>query len=114
MALVIPGHKYTFGLAKQTAEGSAATTAEYKIPVYSSTLVPVQTRTPLEIADGTAFSPGEYISEAHIEGPTEWGAFPASLPRLVAAHLGAVSDTVTGAGDPYTHTLIRMDAPQFH
>jgi len=110
----LPGHKYILGLAKQTAEGSAASTAEYKVPVYSADLQNQQSRTTLEIADGTSFSPGQYIDGSMWQGSVEWGAFPSSLPRIMAAHLGASCDTITGAADPWTHTLVRTDTPLWH
>lgn len=111
MATVIPGHQFKFGLSKQSAEGTPATAVDYQIPVYSAGFKELQGRTPYEVADGGAYRSGQFIDSASMNGPIEWAAFPDSIGRLLTAHMG--SDTITGAGDPYTHTIVSNNIPQW-
>lgn len=114
MPQVIPGHKYRVGIADQTAEGTAASVADFRLPVYAGPAGPEEERRDHEVADGNAFRPGEYKARGWVSGTIEWTAFPDSLPRILAAHFGDNFDTVTGAADPFTHTQIRKDTPLFH
>ena len=114
MALKIPTHKFKFALAKQSAEGTPATVAEYAIPAYAGDAGPEEARANHDVVDGNAWRPGEYKQRLWASGAFEFAAFPDSLPRIISAHAGAANDTVTGGADPYTHTQVRKDSPQYH
>jgi hypothetical protein len=109
---VLQGHRHKVALAKQSAEGTAATTAEYQIPIYGGLLLPVEERTDYEVAQGDAYRPGQFKSKAWGEGTIEFATFPQSIGRLLTGHFGL--DTVSGAGDPRTHTITFNNAPHWN
>lgn len=103
MADLAIGSQYRVAFGKQSAEGTAATTADYQVPVYSGLIQETETRNRHEATDTLAYRRGGYKSEAHVEGTITFPSLPRSGARLTNGFLGV--DTVTGAGDPYTHTL---------
>ncbi|HXJ66098.1 MAG TPA: phage tail tube protein [Actinomycetota bacterium] len=112
---VLVSNKFFYSLAKQSAWGSAAANPDYQIPVYDGTnLAPTQDRADLELISGQAFLPGQYITGAGGGGLVNFAAHPDSNGRIFAAHFGTASDTVTGAGDPRSHTFARKDTPLPH
>lgn len=111
---VLPSQQYKFSIGKQSAFGTPVANPDYQIPVYSADLGPAEERTDLALIEGQAFLPGQYKTKAWFEGDVVWASHPDSTPRLLAAHFGTSSDTVTGAGDPRTHTFARKDTPLPH
>ncbi len=101
------GHKFEIAVAKQTAEGTPATTADYSIPVFSGIMNPGEERAQHDATGPEAYRPGSFKKRADAGGSPVFGCFPNSLGRLAFGHLG--SDTVTGSVDPWTHTMIRAD-----
>lgn len=112
MPNVATGHRYKVAIAKQTAEGTPATSPDYIIPAYSGGLAPVQNRQRHEVADGNAYRPGGFIQRAHVEGSVELACFPNSIGRILMGHLA--SDTLSGIADPWTHTMVRADNQPWH
>lgn len=106
------GHDYQVAIAKQTAKGTAASTAEFAIPVFEADFNPVQDRIRHEVADGNAYRPGGFITTNRAEGRAVFASFPDSVSRLLHAHMGA--DAVTGAADPWTHTITRSATQPWH
>lgn len=111
MGDVLQGHRFKFAIAKQTAEGSAASTAEYAIPGASLDFLPREERVDYESLDGNAYNPGQYKSRSDASGVVELFSIPGSLGRLVTAHLG--QDTVTGTTN-FTHTIISNNSPHWN
>lgn len=109
LAAEIPSNQYKFSLGKQSALGTPVANPDYQIPVYDADIGPMEERVDLELINGQAFLPGKYKPRAWFEGDVTWASHPDSLPRLLAWHFGTSSDTVTGAGDPRTHTFARKD-----
>lgn len=112
MASVAAGHRYKFALAKQAAEGTAESIAEFAIPLFGGGFSPQEDRARFEVADGNAYRPGGYKSRAWVEGSPELACFPDSIGRLLMGHFG--TDTKTGAADPYSHAFTRSDSPPWH
>lgn len=110
---VIPSNQYKFSLGKQTAFGSAVANPDYQIPVYDADIGPAEERSDLELIEGQAFLPGQYKTKAWFEGDVTWASHPDSNGRLLAAHYGTSSDTVSGT-TPKIHTYARKDAPAPH
>jgi hypothetical protein len=108
---VLAGHRFATAFGVQSAEGTAVANPEYQVPVYGGALRPHENRTPFQVADGATYDPGEYKSMAWGEGSIDFAAFTDSVGRLFKAHLG--SDTKTGAGDPWTHTMISNNTPEW-
>src|SRR5262245_2572832 len=106
---VLQGHRFQIAIAKQTAEGTAASTAEYAIPGSALDLLPREERVDYESLDGNAFNPGQYKSRSDVSGSVDLFSMPASLGRLITSALG--QDTVTGGSDPFTHTMVSNNAP---
>jgi hypothetical protein len=106
---LIASNRYKISLGKQVAETTAQTTQPYQIPVYASSLKPMETRTDYEVIQGDSYRPGQFKAKAWGEGTVEWAAFPDAGGLLIASHLGL--DTKTGAGDPFTHTITQNNAP---
>lgn len=99
------GHNWKFQFAKQDAEGTAETTADYQVPSFGGTILPVQQTQQYEVADGNPYRPGLFKLEGHVEGSPILPSFPDSGGMLSYLHLG--TDTITGAADPWTHDLTR-------
>jgi hypothetical protein len=114
VAVEIPSNLYKFSLGKQSAWGTPVANPDYQIPVYEADIGPTEERQELALIEGQAFLPGKYKSKAWFEGDVTWAAHPDSNSRLFAAHFGTSSDTMTGAGDPRTHTFARKDTPLPH
>jgi hypothetical protein len=108
---VIQGHRYSVAVAKQSAQGTPATVADYTIPASAIDLLPRETREDFESLDGNAYNPGQFKSRADGSGSIDFFSFPDSIGRLVTASLG--SDTVTGGSDPWTHTMVSNNTPQW-
>lgn len=106
------GHRFKVAIAKQTAEGTAATTPDFIIPCYGGNVMPVEDRQRHEVADGQAFRPGGFKARGSVEGSPQLACFPDSIGRLLQGHLA--SDTVSGAADPFSHTIVRADTPPWH
>jgi hypothetical protein len=112
---VLVSNKFTYAAAKQSAWGTAAANPDYQIPFYNgSNVAPTQERSPLELINGQSYLPGEYVTGAGAGGVANFAAHPDSNGRIFAAHFGTSSDTMTGAGDPRTHTFARKDTPLPH
>lgn len=94
-------------LAKQTAEGAPAVTAEFSYPVYTGGVTPDESRQEHEATDTLAYRRGEYKTRVGVGGSIEVPSFPDAGPRLTHALLGV--DAVTGAADPWSHALTRGD-----
>lgn len=103
MAGLAAGHLGKFAFAKQTAEGTAATTATYGLPRYSGGLVPIEARAPHEVTDSIAYRRGTYKQSSQVSGTVEVPSFVDAGGLLTLGVLPV--DTVTGAGDPYSHAL---------
>lgn len=94
-------HELAF--AKQTAKGTPAAAAAFRIPLVGGTVKPRR-----EVADleetGTSRVRGQvYVVTAGAEGNPEYAVRPAAIGLLLYGVLGAKA--VTGAADPYTHTF---------
>lgn len=94
-------HELAF--AKQTARGTAATTALFRIPLLGGTVMPRRDVGTLEETGISRLRTQTYLSQVGVEGEPEYAARPAAIGLLLYALLGAKS--VTGAADPYTHTF---------
>jgi hypothetical protein len=73
----------------------------------------MEDRSDLALIEGQAFLPGQYKTKAWFEGDVTWASHPDSNGRIIAAHFGTASDTVTGT-TPKIHTFARKDAPAYH
>lgn len=103
MLTVIPGDKFRIALAKQsTGQGQVLTTAEYEVPFETGLIGPMETREMFP-ALGAAYQKGQYKTKTWTEGDITFFGFPDSIGRLLVAHMG--TDAITGAGDPWTHTI---------
>lgn len=91
------------GIAKQTAEDSAAANPTYALPVFEGLPSPMQSINPIPVTDTASTIPAIYKSEAHWEFN---GTVP-GLPQSLGTFLKGIfpTDTTTGAGDPYSHTF---------
>ena len=114
VATVVPSNKYTFALGKQSAYGSPVANPDWQIPAYDADIGETQELADLELINGDVFLPGQYKTGAGFGGTVTFASHPDSTPRLLAAHFGTSSDTMTGAGDPRTHTFARKDTDLPH
>lgn len=113
--LVIPSHKFKFASGKQSAFGTPVANPDYQTPVYSANFMPQETRNDIQVVQGSAFSRvAQLKGEAFASGDIEWASLAAGAGRIFAMHFGTASDTITGAGDPYTHTFTRKDTQLPH
>jgi hypothetical protein len=94
-------HELAF--AKQSARGTPATAAAFRIPLVGGTVMP---RKQVELLEetGTSRLRGQaFTVQTGVEGSPEYAIRPAAIGLLLYAVLGAKS--VSGAGDPFTHTF---------
>jgi hypothetical protein len=91
------------GFGKQTAEGSALANPEYATPLFTGLPAPMQSVTPVAVTDLDVVVPSLLKTEAHWEYAGEVPVFSRGIGRLLKGILP--TDTLVGAGDPYTHTF---------
>jgi hypothetical protein len=93
------------GVAKQTAKGSAAANPTYDFGVLSGAQLPdfLTDQGTEEITLDKLTAPGVNRDGFHPSLDFACRGYPALLGALLLAALGA--DAVTGAGDPYSHTI---------
>lgn len=103
MGIAKSGAEAELGIAKQTAEGSAASDPTYALPVFEGLPRPVQSVEMLRVTSTTLEQVGVYKTDQHWEANLVVPGFPASLGTFVKGLFP--TDTKTGSGDPYTHTF---------
>lgn len=94
-------HELAF--AKQSAKGTPATAATFRIPLVGGTVRPQRTVEILEETGTSRVRTQSNVMRAAVEGNPEYAVRPDALGLLLYAVLGAKA--VAGAGDPYTHTF---------
>lgn len=94
-------HELAF--AKQTARGTAATAAAYRIPLVGGTVRPRRVVNVLEETSNSRLRNIAYVSEVGAEGTPEYALRPEPAALLYYAALGTVQ--TTGAADPYEHAI---------
>lgn len=103
MGIVKSGAEAEFGIAKQSAEGTAAANPAYAMPVFEGLPRPVQSVEMLQVTSTTLEQVGVYKTDQHWEANVVVPGFPASLGTILKGLFP--TDTSTGSGDPYTHTF---------
>jgi uncharacterized membrane protein len=94
---------YGLSFAKQSAKGTAATTATYTVPLTGGDLRPVRSTADVEETTTTRLRAQSFVQNVSLEGEPEYAVRLPSLGLLLYAAMGAKA--VTGASDPYTHTF---------
>lgn len=95
-------HELAF--AKQTARGTPATAATFRIPLVGGTVKARRTVQLLEETGTSRLRSQAGVLQVGAEGSPIYAVRPAALGLLLYGVLGAKA--VSGAGDPYTHTFI--------
>lgn len=103
MGIAKSGAEAEFGIAKQTAEGTAASAPTYAMPVFEGLPRPVQTVEMLKVTSTTLEQVGVYKTDQHWEANMVVPGFPASMGTILKGLFP--TDTKTGSTDPYTHTF---------
>lgn len=103
MGIAKSGAEAEFGIAKQTAEGSAASEPTYAMPVFEGLPRPVQSVEMLRVTSTTLEQVGVYKTDQHWEANMVVPGFPASVGAIVKGLFP--TDTKTGASDPYSHSF---------
>ena len=98
-------HELAF--AKQTAQGTPATAAAFKVPLVGGTVRPRRDINVLEETGDSRLRDIAYVSQVGIEGSPEYAIRPGALGLLLFGVLG--SQAVSGAADPYEHTFVEAD-----
>ena len=98
-------HELAF--AKQTAQGTPATVADYKIPLVGGTVRPRRDIQVLEETGDSRLRDIAYVSQVGVEGSPEYAIRPLALGLILFGVLG--SQAVTGAADPYEHEFTEAD-----
>ena len=100
------------GIYIQTsATDTSGTTATFAHPLYGGTIKPVENRPAMAHTVSDDLIPGYYKTGQWWEGDITFPALQKSLPAYVGSMLGAFG--VSGAGDPYTHTLTQDTTPYY-
>jgi hypothetical protein len=87
----------------QATKGTPATTANVKTPLTAGAMEPARETADLEESTGVRMRSGLFVVRARSAGTPAFYARPELAPVLLFGALGGKA--VTGAGDPYTHTL---------
>lgn len=104
MGIVTPANNWTLGIAKESAEGTVATTPTYEFPVYSGTPVPQQTTARIEVTDAASIVGDPYKQSGEFWDATyESPAFANMLGTQVQSLWP--TDTKSGAGTAVTKTI---------
>lgn len=102
---------YDLAIAKQTAKGTAATTATYRLRVAGGTPMPSRTINDLEETGTTRLRAQTFIASVGVEGTPETFVRLPSLGLILYLAMGAKS--VSGASDPYSHTETLANAQPY-
>lgn len=101
------------GFAKQTAKGAAATAPTYVVGLTGGTVYSADvTENDLNTTWTDRLLPGHERTEVLPGSEADIVCTPATIGLLLTLALGA--DAVTGAGDPYTHTITPSTALPWH
>ena len=102
---MVAANRADIAFAIQSAKGTPATASKYRTFITGGRQ-PGQIRTQEDFGETTSqrMTSDAYVSEAHVEGSPVIYAMPKMAAALLTAVLGG--RTTTGAGDPYTHTII--------
>lgn len=94
---------FSLAFAKQTAKGTAATTATYQVPLTGGNIMPARSTSDVEETTTTRLRSQSFVENVSVEGEPEYAIRLPSLGLLLYGAMGAKA--VTGAADPYTHTF---------
>jgi len=94
-------HELAF--AKQSARGTPATAAAFRIPLVGGTVKPRRQVDLLEETGISRLRTQAYVFQVGAEGNPEYAARPTALGLLLFGLLGAKA--VAGGADPFTHTF---------
>src|SRR5438128_10984949 len=99
--------QYRYGLSKQSALGTPATTADILLSVWGGELQATKDLGSADVADIYNMKTAWYSKGAHVGGTLNIGAFTGSAALLFTSLLGL--DTKSGAGTPFTHKATIVD-----
>lgn len=102
---------YDLAIAKQTAKGTAATTATYRLRVAGGTPMPTRTINDLEETGTSRLRAQTFVASVGVEGTPETFVRLPSLGLLL--YLAGGAKSVTGAADPYLHTITLANAQPY-
>lgn len=98
--------------AVQAAEGTAASASAYGIRMAGGSMPQVRSDDQVyREADGLQAPSKMFRAESWVEGSPEFHVYPKSIGALLYLILGGYS--VSGASDPYTHSITPADEPPF-
>jgi hypothetical protein len=94
---------FDLAIAKQTAKGTAATTAAYRLRVAGGTPMPTREVNDLEETSPNRLRAQSFVASVGVEGAPETFVRLPSLGLIMWLTMGAKS--VTGSADPWSHTI---------
>lgn len=109
----VPGNIADMPFALQSAKGSAASASQWRLWLAGGSAPhSVMVKEDFEETTGARMLSDSYVSESHVEGEPDLFLMPVSAVPLIYGVLGAKA--VSGASDPYTHTLtVATSVPYF-
>ena len=99
---------FELGIAKQTAKGVAAAAAAYRLLLAGGDIGPVRTVSALEETGGTRMRTRSFLAGVRAEGEPEMFVRDDFIGLL--AYLAFGAQAISGAADPWTHTLTMVNA----
>lgn len=99
---------FDLAIAKQTAKGTAATTATHRLRVAGGTPMPSRTVNDLEETSPNRLRARSFVASVGVEGAPDTFVRLPSMGLLWYLAMGAKA--VTGATDPYQHTFTLANA----
>ncbi|MEA2676395.1 MAG: Phage tail tube protein [Chloroflexota bacterium] len=102
---MVAANRADIAFAIQSAKGTPATASKYRTFLTGGRQPGIsQSMEDFAETTGSRMISDAYVSQAHVEGSPAIYAMPKMAAALLTAVLGG--RTTTGAGDPYTHTII--------
>jgi hypothetical protein len=104
-------HRYRFAIGKQTADGTPQGTPLYEYSMRTGSIKPSNTEQQFESTDADDLPLAHYISYASGMGDPTVHSDAEGIGLIWKLLLG--SEAVSGASDPWTHTITKTDAKLF-
>lgn len=108
----VAGNLWTLGMGKQTAKGTPQATLAYRVKATGGDIDAARETIQLAETDASIQAGSTVVVGGRVEGTPEHYLRPDDFGFVLNALLGA--DAITGAADPYTHTITPATATAYY
>lgn len=100
---MVAGNIADLSIGIQNTQGTASATSLARAYLTGGGLMPVREVNDVEETSSSRLRSTAYVANVHVEGSPQFAVRPGFIPILLFGVMG--SKAVTGASDPYTHTM---------